>query len=270
MKRTPIIRLGLLLAAIFVVAGQAARAQHTLGVIAGYGMSNGRFEPKQEMRAQWGKYSGGLTWRYYGAQRFVGGFGVDLEFMQQGYSFATNASQVDDEADYLYYTRRINSVVLPIVWQPHAYLFRNHVRVYLEAAATFFYNFSSTYENEAAHAQGLDDWQGDYRFTVPRDNRFGYGLAGGGGVAFLIRRFELNFRVRYYFGYSDIVRNRNRYYGNTTDGSENPFRATPLRSPLDNLMIGVGLNYRFNKEGFTTWKPRPKREKNREVFIYGL
>jgi len=95
-------------------------------------------------------------------------------------------------------------------------------------------------------------------------------LAGGGGIAFLIRRFELNFRVRYSFGYSDIVRNRNKYYDNNSDGAENPFWATPLRSPLDNLMISVGLNYRFNKQGFEAWKPRPKKEKNREVFKFGL
>ena len=258
---------------LFVVRG--AEAQHTLGVIAGYGMGSGRFEPKQETRVIWGLYSGGLTWRYYGHQRFVGGFGVDLEFQQQAYSFATNASQVDEKetANYLYYTRRINSVVLPVVWQPHVYLLRNHVRVYLEAAATFSYNFSSTWEQEYflnTETREKGTYGGDYAFKVPRDNRWGYGLAGGAGISFLIRRFELNFRARYYFGYSDIVRNRNRYYDNSDDGSENPFYTTPMRSPLDNLMISVGLNYRFNKEGFETWKPRPKRTKNKEVFKFGL
>lgn len=258
---------------LFVVRG--AEAQHTLGVIAGYGMGSGRFEPKQETRAIWGLYSGGLTWRYYGHQRFVGGFGVDLEFQQQAYSFATNASQVDEKetANYLYYTRRINSVVLPVVWQPHVYLLRNHVRVYLEAAATFSYNFSSTWEQEYflnTETKEKGTYGGDYAFKVPRDNRWGYGLAGGAGISFLIRRFELNFRARYYFGYSDIVRNRNRYYDNSDDGPENPFYTTPMRSPLDNLMISVGLNYRFNKEGFETWKPRPKRTKNKEVFKFGL
>ena len=103
-----------------------------------------------------------------------------------------------------------------------------------------------------------------------RDNRWGYGLAGGGGIALLIRRFEINVRARYYFGLSDIVRNRNKYADNGIDGSENPFWATPMRSPLDNLMISVGLNYRFNKQGFEAWKPRPKKEKNREVFKFGL
>ena len=67
-----------------------------------------------------------------------------------------------------------------------------------------------------------------------------------------------------------VVRNRNKYYDNNSDGAENPFWATPLRSPLDNLMISVGLNYRFNKQGFEAWKPRPKKEKNREVFKFGL
>jgi hypothetical protein len=43
---------------------------------------------------------------------------------------------------------------------------------------------------------------------------------------------------------------------------------TPLRSPLDNLTITIGVSYRFNKEGFESWKPRRKREKNREVFEY--
>lgn len=259
--------------ALFAVQG--ALGQHTLGVIGGYGMGSGRFEPKQETRAIWGLYSGGLTWRYYGTQRFVGGFGVDLEFQQQAFSFATNASQVDEKetANYLYYTRRINSVVLPVAWQPHFYLLKNHVRVYFEAAATFSYNFSSTWEQEYfvdTETRKKGTQGGDYSFKVPRDNRWGYGLAGGGGVAFLIRRFELNFRVRYYFGYSDIVRNRNRYYDNSDDGPENPFYTTPMRSPLDNLTISVGLNYRFNKDGFETWKPRPKREKNREEFKFGL
>ena len=124
-------------------------------------------------------------------------------------------------------------------------------------------------ESAVAEQRGAADWRGDYTFKTPRDNRWGYGLAGGGGIALLIDRFELNFRVRYYFGYADILRNRNRYADNGIDGSENPFAQTPMRSPLDNLMISVGVNFRFNKEGFETWKPRPKRAKAPEAFTYG-
>jgi hypothetical protein len=181
-----------------------------------------------------------------------------------------NSSAVDNKKDYLYYTRRVNSFMLPIVWQPHFYMLKNRIRVYLEAAATFSYHLSSTYENETGQKVGASDWRGDYNFKLARDNRWGYGLAGGGGVSVLIKRFELNIRARYYFGLSDAVRSRNKYADNAIDGSENPFSTTPLRLPLDNLTISVGMSYRFNKDGFSTWKPRPKRQKNREVFKYEL
>lgn len=261
-----------LLALAAVCVWQGATAQHTLGFTAGYGMANGRLEGdgRLEMKAIWGIYTGGLTWRYYGQQRFVGGFGIDLEFLQQGYSFATNASANVEPKDYLYYRRNINSIMLPIVWQPHFYMLRNHIRVYFEAAATFSYLLSSTYENQEARVAGNPDWKGDYPFKLVRDNRWGYGLAGGAGISVLIRRFEINFRARYYFGFSDALRNRNRYADNVGDGPENPLSVTPRRSPLDNLTISVGLSYRFNKEGFSTWKPRPKRGKNKEVFKYEL
>ena len=213
----------LLLFAAAVCCWHGASAQHTLGFTAGYGMASARFDPKQEMKGMWGIYTAGLTWRYYGTQRFVGGFGIDLEFLQQGFSFATNASLVEEPKDFRYYTRHINSVMLPIVWQPHIYMLRHRVRVYLEAAATFSYQLSSDYEDESAKASGMADWKGDYNYKTARDSRWGYGLAGGGGIAFLIRRFEINVRARYYFGLSDVVRNRNKYADNGIDGSENPF-----------------------------------------------
>lgn len=267
MKRKTLLTL-LLPAALAVCA--PARAQHTFGVTAGYGMATATFDPPQEMKALWGIYTAGVSWRYYGPQRFVGGFGIDLEYLQQGFSFAPNASAVEDKADYVYYTRHVNTLMLPIVWQPHFYILHRRVRVYFEAAATFSCHLSSTFRNELARDRGQSGWEGDYPFKLPRDNRWSYGLAGGGGIALLIRRFELNVRARYYYGFGDVLRNRNKYADNGQDGPENPFARTPMRSPLSNLTISVGVSYRFNKEGFTAWKPRPKRSKNREVFKYAL
>ena len=267
-------QIGLLLVALVVCT--TASAQHTFGVTGGYGMATGRLDPKQTTRSLWGQYSAGVSWRYYGKQRFIGGFGIDLEYIQQGFSYAQNSWQVEDKKDYLWYTRENNTLMLPIVWQPHFYMLRNRIRVYLEAAATFSFQLSSTYENQLAKSNadkaGKEDvvWRGEYEFKTPRDNRWGYGLAGGGGVAFLIKQFEIHLRARYYFGYSDLLRNRNRYYNNSTDGNENPFYYTPMRSPMDNLSLSVGVSYRFNKEGFEAWKPRPKREKNQEVFKFAL
>jgi len=258
------------LCASVLLAASAARAQHTVGVFGGFGTGTARFYPAQETKSVGGRFSGGFSWRYYSATRFVGCVGVDLEFLQRGFAYAPFASTTENEADYVYYTRKLNSFVVPLVWQPHFYLARRHLRVYLEAALTFSYNFDSSYVNDVARENGVEPWRGKYEFKTARDNRWGYGLAGGGGIAFLIRRFELNFRARYYFGLSDVLRNRSKYSGNALDGPENPFADTPMRTPLDNITISVGVSYRFNKEGFQTWKPRPKRSKNKETFKFGL
>lgn len=255
-----------LLSLLTFLGVEQVHAQHTFGATMGIGMGSARLEPVKEMKGVWGLWSAGLSWRYYSKQRVIGGFGIDLEFMQQGFSYAQNASYEEDKSKYKYYERRVNSIMLPIVWQPHVYLFRHRLRFYIEAAATFSYNISSRYKNDNYPDRG---WQ-DYEMKTVRDNRFGYGLAAGTGLAVLIKRVEINLRVRYYLGYSDIVKNRNKYADNTTDDkAENPFSMTPLRSPLDNLNISIGISYRFNKGGFEAWKPRPKRVKNKEVFHYG-
>ena len=79
----------------------------------------------------------------------------------------------------------------------------------------------------------------------------------------------------YDFGFSDILRNRNKYYGNNldciTNPGENPFYYTPLRSPLDNLTISVKVGFRIGKEGFKEWEwKRPPFPKHKEVFKYAL
>ena len=158
-----------------VLCGGTAAAQHTLGVTGGYGYGNARFYPDQETRAVWGCYTAGVTWRYYGPQRFVGGFGIDFEYLQRGFSFLQNPTE-EDPAKYQWYTRRVKSLMLPIVWQPHIYLFKNRMRVYLDAAVFFSYNISSTFINEQGSTvspeQSKGPWRGEYDFKVVRDNRW--------------------------------------------------------------------------------------------------
>ena len=95
----------------------------------------------------------------------------------------------------------------------------------------------------------------------------------GAGFALLFGRIEAGVRARYYFGYADVMRNRNKYYDNELDNvnkpGENPFWRTPLRSPLDNLTIGVRVGWRFNKEGFEAWKVKRKK-RQKEVIKFGL
>lgn len=248
-------------------------AQHTLSILGGTGVSYGRFYPAEETKWLYGAEVYGLSWRFYSPKpRFVGAVGVDLEYMERGFKlgWAYTSEFVGEGADrkeirhYEYYTRHVNSVMLPIVWQPHVYAAKKHLRIYLEAAFVLSYNISSNYSYEHnRHPAGVYEWK------VPRDNRFGYGLAGGLGFDVLFGQVEIGIRGRYYFGYSDLMKNRNKYYSNSTDGRENPFYYSPLRSPIDNINVSLTIGWRFNKRGFDEWfVVRPKKERKLKSFNY--
>ena len=265
-----------LVLSVAVVAKSSA--QHTIAVTGGTGFATARPYPAQEMKAIWGTYQVGFSWRYYSMPRFLACFGIDVELLQRGFSFAPYPYLYEDEKDYKYYTRKLNSIMVPIIWQPHFYLFKRHLRVYLEAAPTFSFNFSSKFHNDEKYSIKLDGSvdapiSGKYEFRSERDNRFSYGLRGGAGFDLIFGQVEVGVRAMYDFGYSDILRNRNKYYDNLLDSEmkpgENPFYYTPLRSPLDNLTISMKVGFRIGKAGFEEWNwKRPALPKNKEVFKY--
>ncbi len=238
----------------------ALKAQNTFGFTQGFGSGAIRAYPSIETKSIYGLSTTSLQWRHYSHSLYVGCFGIDLEYMQRGFAYApyTTENNTDDgrkESDLLYYYRYINSVMVPIIWQPYIYMFHNRVRVFGDAAVTFSYNLSSDYKNYLYESTtGAADWQGEYEMRSERDNRWGYGLAFGGGITYIINRIEIQASARYYFGYSDIVKNRNKYYSNNTDSeAENPFSYTPMRSPIDNVNIKVGVSYRLGKDDYAAW-----------------
>ncbi len=253
------------------------RAQNTFGISQGFGWGSVRAYPSIESKPVYGLSTTSLMWRNYTDNLYVGCFGIDVEYMQRGFAYApyTSENNTDDDkkaSDLLYYYRYINTIMVPIIWQPYIYMFHNKVRVFGDAAVTLSYNFSSTYKNDLYNSYGYDDpaWQGDYEMRYDRDNKFGYGLAFGGGITYLFNRLEVQASMRYYFGYSDILKNRTIYYDNTTDGPDNPFSLTPQRSPLDNFNFKVGVSYRIGSaDGYAAWyTKRIKRARLDDGFGY--
>ncbi len=245
----------------------AMQAQNVFSVTGGYGFGSIRLYPSYESKSVTGCYSGGLSWRYYSSERYWGGFGVDLELAERGFSFAPYGYGTYVESELQYYTRDITSIMIPIVWQPHIYTANHKMRIFLEAAASFSCDLYSSYDNQIAKDWGYDDWEGDYEYKLSRDNRFGFGLAFGGGFSVLLKDgWELLLRARYYFGYSDVVRNYTSYVNNRNDGSENPFWSTPLRSQLDSFSLSIGFSFRIgdSSSGFKVWDLE-KREKPLEM-----
>ena len=79
------------------------QAQHVVAVTTGCGMATARLYPAQETRPIWGAWQAGVSWRYYSLPRFVGGVGIDLDWMQRGFSYAPYASIYEDKKEYKYY-----------------------------------------------------------------------------------------------------------------------------------------------------------------------
>ncbi len=257
---------------IFIIVALLAslvelQAQNTFGIAQGFGSGFVRAYPSYETKSIYGLSTTSFMWRNYTAEPYLGCFGIDVELMQRGFAYAPytvdNNTDGDNKAsDLLYYYRYINSVMVPIIWQPYIYMLHNRVRVFGDAAVTFSYNYSSTYKNELQHSYGAEDWQGTYEMRSERDNVWGYGLAFGGGITYITGRIEIQDSMRYYFGYSDIMKNRTKYYANNTDSaSENPFSYTPLRSPIDNFNFKVGVSYRVGGD-YSAWYTKRYRSTN--------
>lgn len=204
-------------------------AQHYIGVRGGWGGGSSRLVPARETGTEWGLYSGGLSYKFYTDSKFVGGIQADLQYMGRGYMY----DQFRD-SDTSYH-RTVNSLELPFMWQPHFYIMRRHARVYLNLGVYMSYHLDSEYYWKSKR-DGIYH-RSEYEMKNTRDNRWGYGLCGGGGISVLIRRFEVAFEARYYYGYADILKNKTKYQGN------------PLRSPLDNINMSMAVYYRLSKEG---------------------
>ncbi len=214
---------------LFSVMCGTLHAQHYIGVRGGWGGGSARFTPARETKLEWGLYSGGLSYKFYTAQKYVGGIQADLQYMGRGFAY-----DLQSKSDSSYH-RTINSFELPFMWQPHIYVFQRHGRIFLNLGVYLSYMGGSEYYYKSKKA-GIYE-EGPYQKQVTRDTRWGYGLCGGAGIGFLIRRFEIAVEGRYYFGYSDVLRNGTKYQGN------------PTHSPLDNINISLALYYRLSKEG---------------------
>lgn len=209
--------------------------QHYFGVRAGVGSGSSRVYPQREMGTVWGLKSAGVAWKYYSAEPFVGGIEVDALWMRQGwreFHMATLPGQEERERTG-YYQRTVDVVMVPVMWQPHVYMFGQRMRFFLDLGVTASYIMSSEFR-DVDFEQGVLS-EGKYDLKLTRDNRAGYGLVGGGGLGWIHGRMELFAEARYYIGYSDILKNRNKYEVN------------PLRSPLDGVQIQVGAFFRLGK-----------------------
>ena len=242
-----------------IALSMPAAAQHYIGVKGGYGGANARFYPKYETSMIWNKYNGGVMWKYYSAQQVVGGVSAELEYQTRGYRLYEGGI-VSDTTSYTSKTRLVHSITMPLIWQPHLYLANRHLRVFLNAGFTVSYNLGvgntlTVFDHNVDSAGNVttSSVTTDYKMNTARDNRWNYGLCGGLGFGVLFGRCEIFAEARYYYGMSDILRNKTKYTFNEQG---------TIRSELDNLFVTVGVFFRLGKGGIKA--PPLKRNKDKQ------
>ncbi len=241
-----------ILTAVLLLGAGTTSGQQYFGLRAGIGNGSSRVFPMKETGVVWGLKSGGVAWKYYTDEAFLGGIEIDAMWMQQGFREYT-MRPVPENPELRersgYYQRTVDVIMVPIMWQSHLYMFRQRLRLFLNAGVTFSHILSSE-ERRVNYVTGTDE-RGEYHLMSIRDNRFGYGLVGGGGISWAFGRLEVFGEARYYIGYSDILKNRNKY-------SE---RTQPLRSPLDGIQFQAGIFYRVGKGGIKSTQGNGERRR---------
>lgn len=231
--------------------GTWAQRQY-IGLRGGWGEGDIRLYPHWTSPPVWGKLNGGVYWVYYGggkenaylADNYTGGICIELELLQRGFEYAA----LDRNTKRYTYGRAMNSIMLPIMWQPHAFALDGRLRLFLNAGATLAYNL-----DEGSKEYYIDNITGereefDYEWLTYRDNRFCYGLVVGLGAGWNFKHIEVMLEGRYYFGYSDIVKRK-------TINLETQF----LRSPIDNINVSLGVAYHWEHSGSLALGPAQRK-----------
>ena len=214
--------------AVMLLCTPVLWAQHYIGVRGGAGGGGVRFKPHVEKSFLWGSPVGGVAYKYYGGDRFVGGVEVDVNLVKKGYR---TYPRVDSDSTYL---RTLTAIELPFMWQPHVTFFKNKARFFINAGPYISYNISSR-EKLTSKKRGLM-YDREYKLDNLVDNRLEYGLSCGAGFGVSIKRFEITAEFRYVLGFSDIFKNPNK----------NP-NSSFYESPIDQMNVTIGLFYRINK-----------------------
>lgn len=174
-------------AVIFLVSGKLCSQEHYFGIRGGYGISTASYEPYMGDIKSVSGIDFGVAYKLY-AEKYMG-TQIELSSIQTGYQLADTT-----------YTGR--AVELPLMAQ--GFLRFGGFRVFLNAGV--FGSYIISQDIEKPDDSGIMHTQ-SYSFT-DRDKRFDYGILGGGGFAFQLKKIELQIEARYQYGFGYIMKPR--------------------------------------------------------------
>lgn len=211
----------------------AEKVVHYIGLRGGYGLGLQRFEPNKNNVTQTGLFNIGLAYRFdVPRQKYVGCIEFDLEYLQKGFGYETYTESG------IIYSRKYSVIMLPILWQPYLPLGKKGSRFYLNLGPYLSYTINGGtyryYDRDSGETMPGEDSEGDYEYDTLRDNYWEYGCPLGAGFVIAVgKSLTLGIDFRYNINLSDVMKGVNKYASN------------PFRSPVDQMNISFGVNYRI-------------------------
>lgn len=167
-------------------------------------------------------YTGGVALRYI-EERFFG-FIVELNLTQHGWG----EEFANDDAAYKY-TRTTNYLEIPFL--THIYFGKKNFRFFFNLGPQIGYCIGeSTNTNFDPNTTIFSEYRETEQYYKSVEQKFDYGLVGGGGIEFRIKQSSFMLESRYYFGLSDIFNNSSADYFSVSS----------------NQQIQLSLSYMFN------------------------
>lgn len=215
----------LLIIATLLLFSVDLSAQHALGVRGGAGVSSVTFKPRLESVLTDINPTFGVSYRYRGGDKFVGGIEVDINFVNAGYKYLTGEDYQNS------YERSWQAIEVPFLWQPHiTFGKKNNGSFFINAGPYVGMTLGSS--NITYKENGVFSEEIEYEFDAIKDNVFNFGLMGGVGVGARFGKIDVIAEFRYVYGLSDVIKNPTKYAPSSF-----------TESPLSQMNITVGFYY---------------------------
>ncbi|MDR1898148.1 MAG: PorT family protein [Prevotellaceae bacterium] len=191
-------------------------AQHYVGIKGAQGYTTIQALPVFD-RTSLQTFSPGILYRY--EHKKYAALQIEMNYINKGY-----IKDLDTMRNTPEIANRITSIELPMMAQ--GFIRLGIFRPYLTGGATVGYilNRSTQVKGEQSQSYKFDKY----------DRKFEYGIAGGGGLAVAIQKFEIQAECRYHYNFSflrdPIIPEQQNTYLNSTQ-----------------LMFSVSLLYRLSK-----------------------
>lgn len=218
-----------------------------LGVQYGVNFASAMMNPTREFAMQLMPVEVGIVYTHY--SKMFGympyfGFQGGLFYSQQAYSFSVDKDSGYPSSSLLgAYKVKMNVIELPVWAQMHVDFWKLKAMINIGVYAGYRLDINRTYHDGQC---GPADVRRQYQNSFHKnENRFFYGVMGGGGLALMLDPIEIHLTAAYKYGLSYVHQPNISTYSFETGADKSNYYYTWTN--LSNIVVSVGVHYQISR-----------------------